>query len=34
MGKELVVIGKIVKGQLVKLEVKTTTKAQIQGGNK
>lgn len=29
MGKELVISGKIIKGQLVKIEVKTTDKQQI-----
>jgi hypothetical protein len=31
MGKELVISGKIIKGQLVKIEVKTTDKQQIGG---
>jgi hypothetical protein len=32
MGKEIVVSGKIVKGQMVKLEVKSTSQQQIKGG--
>ena len=31
MSKEMVISGKIVKGQLVKLEVKTTSKPQLGG---